>query len=269
MSENPDSTPQFVASETPAPELGPPPEPPEQEQPKKEQNGEIFWGWHDVVLFVMITVVAMVVAMLAGMGIRSLFHLSEARMNMVLVAAQFAAYGVSFTGLKLMFRAEYDEPLMASLHWLPARIEPGRLVLMGMMLALGIAMISAFMKVPQVDTPMNRLLADRPTAILIAIVGVTIAPLAEELAFRGLLQPLMVRSIGVTPGILLTSVAFGAMHLEQYGAWQSVVLITLAGCGFGAVRQWTGSTRASAIMHAGYNAALVILYFFTQKGSGH
>jgi membrane protease YdiL (CAAX protease family) len=43
------------------------------------------------------------------------------------------------------------------------------------------------------------------------------------------------------------------------------VLITLAGAGFGAVRQWTSSTRASALMHAGYNSALFIL-FFAGKG---
>jgi membrane protease YdiL (CAAX protease family) len=76
---------------------------------------------------------------------------------------------------------------------------------------------------------------------------------------------MLTRAVGVVPGILATSLLFGAMHLAQYGAWQSVVLITLAGAGFGAMRHWTGSTRASAIMHAGYNSALFLL-FFTQRG---
>jgi membrane protease YdiL (CAAX protease family) len=255
MSESDDCTPPSMTSE---------PVPTPFDQAPLPQKGEVFWGWHDFVLFACLTVLSLGVAMLCGMGIRHLFHLSEARMNIVFVIAQFTAYGVAFTCLKLMFRAEYGEPLMASLGWLPTGIDPAKLMLIGLGQAFAIAFIGAFMKVPNPDTPMNRLLADRPTAIVIAILGVTIAPLAEELAFRGLLQPLLIRTVGVVPGILATAMLFGAMHLEQYGAWQSVVLITLAGVGFGCMRYWTGSTRASALMHAGYNSALFIL-FFAQK----
>jgi membrane protease YdiL (CAAX protease family) len=231
---------------------------------RSPQKGEIFWGWHDFFLFIFVTVMSLAMAMLAGIGIRRLFHLSEAHMNIVFVIAQFAAYGVAFACLKLMFRAEYGQPLLESLHWWPSGIEPARLALIGLGQAFTIAMIGAFMSVPKMDTPMNRLLADRPTAIVIAILGATVAPIAEELAFRGLLQPLLIRAIGAAPGILITALLFGAMHFEQYGAWQSVVLITLAGVGFGVMRHWTGSTRAAAFMHAGYNSALFLL-FFTQR----
>ena len=229
------------------------------------QKEEVFWGWHDLFLFVFIVILSLGLAMLAGMGIRNLFHLSEARMNIVLLIAQFLAYSVAFTCLKYMFLAEYGEPLLLSLHWRRSPIDPVRLLLIGLGQAFTIAMIGAFMRIPPMETPMNKLLADRPTAIVIAILAVTMAPLAEELAFRGLLQPLLIRTTGVVPGILITSLLFGAMHLEQYGAWQSVVLITLAGAGFGTMRHYTGSTRASALMHAGYNSALFLL-FFTQKG---
>ena len=253
---------------SPAPEPVPPPnfqQTPFDHSPLP-QKGEVFWGWHDVFLFLAVTVLALGGAMLAGMGLRHAFKISEPHMNIVFVIAQFAAYAVSFACLKMMFQAEYGEPLLASLHWIPVGINPVRLAIVGLSQAFTIALIGAFMRMPNAENPMNRLLADRSTAILIAILGVTIAPLAEELAFRGLLQPLLIRTIGVAPGIFVTSLLFGAMHLEQYGAWQSVVLITLAGMGFGAMRHWTGSSRASAIMHAGYNSALFIL-FFTQKAA--
>jgi membrane protease YdiL (CAAX protease family) len=249
--------------ENPIPEFVPPPS---FEQAPLPEKGETFWGWHDFFLFLFITVFSLGLAMLGSYGIRHMFHIGEPRINIVFVLGQFAAYGVAFICLKLMFQAEYGEPLLPSLHWQAAAIEAPRLLLIGLGQAFVIALLGATMSIPHVDTPMNRLLADRPTAIVIAIIGVTIAPMAEELAFRGLLQPLMVRTIGIIPGILVTSLLFGAMHFEQYGAWQSVVLITLAGSGFGAMRQWTGSTRASAYMHAGYNSALFIL-FFAQKGA--
>jgi len=228
------------------------------------QPGDVFWGWHDFFLFLTITVLALGAMMLGGMGLRHAFKISESHMNIVFVLAQFAAYAIAFTCLKVMFQAEYGEPLLPSLHWLPTPIQPLRLAFMGLGQAVTIALIGAFMNIPHAESPMSRLLSDRPTAIVIALLGVTIAPLAEELAFRGLLQPLLIRTVGVAPGILITSLLFGAMHLEQYGAWQSVVLITLAGAGFGTIRHWTGSTRASVFMHAGYNSALFIL-FFTQK----
>jgi membrane protease YdiL (CAAX protease family) len=227
---------------------------------------EVFWGWHDFFLFVFITVMSLAMTLLAAMGIKNLFHLSSASMNIVSIISQFAAYGVAFTCLKLMFQAEYGEPLMTSLGWSRPRTDRIRLAMTGLAQAVVIAEIGAFMHIPQMETPMSRMLADRPTALVIAVLGVTVAPLAEELAFRGLLQPLLIRTIGVVPGILGTSILFGLMHLEQYGAWQSALLISLAGVGFGVVRQWSGSTQASAIMHAGYNSALFIL-FFTQKGA--
>lgn len=248
-------------SEPPAPDFTPSPF----DQAPVPQKGEIFWGWHDFFLFFFIIVMSLGMAMLASYGIRNLFHVSEVRMNIVLVLGQFAAYGVAFVCLKLMFQAEYGEPLLLSLHWLPTTIEAVRLMLIGLAQAFVIYLLGATMSIPHVDTPMNRLLSDRPTAIVIAILGVAIAPIAEELAFRGLLQPLLIRTIGVAPGILVTSFLFGAMHLEQYGAWQSVLLITMAGAGFGTMRHVTGSTRASAYMHAGYNSALFLL-FFSQKG---
>jgi uncharacterized protein len=84
---------------------------------------------------------------------------------------------------------------------------------------------------------------------------VTLAPVIEELLFRGFLQPVLVDSFGVLPGILVTSVLFGALHLMQNAfIWQSGVLIMIVGFVFGVVRHVSGSTRASAITHISYNA---------------
>jgi membrane protease YdiL (CAAX protease family) len=66
--------------------------------------------------------------------------------------------------------------------------------------------------------------------------------------------------MGVFPGILVTSLLFGALHLSQNaGMWQSGVIITLAGFAFGTVRHVSGSTKASSLMHIGYNSLPFIL----------
>jgi membrane protease YdiL (CAAX protease family) len=266
-SENPTPHPEALdefAADASAADQASAPAPLDQAPPPPADN--VFWGWHDVFMFAVVTALALGITMLGGIALKGRYHISEVHMNIVFIVAQFFAYGASFACLKVMFQAEYGAPLLASLNWRPSRIDPARLIFVGLAQAFTIALIGTFMNIPQTENPMNRLLSDRPTAFVIALLGVTVAPLAEELAFRGLLQPLLIRTIGVVPGILATSILFGAMHLEQYGAWQSVVLITLAGAGFGAMRHWTGSTRASTIMHAGYNSALFIL-FFAQKGT--
>ena len=111
------------------------------------------------------------------------------------------------------------------------------------------------LNIPNVETPFDKLLNDTASRIGIAVFGVTLGPVIEELLFRGFLQPVVVDSFGVLPGILVTSVLFGALHLMQNAfIWQSGVLIMIVGFVLGVVRHVSGSTRASAITHIAYNA---------------
>jgi CAAX protease family protein len=113
--------------------------------------------------------------------------------------------------------------------------------------------------VPTTTNPMMELLKDRVSIVLVAIFGVTMGPLCEELAFRGFLQPLLVRSLGALPGIAAASIPFGLLHFQEYGnSWKHVLVISLAGAAFGAMRHATGSTKASTIMHSAYNALFFV-----------
>ena len=90
--------------------------------------------------------------------------------------------------------------------------------------------------------------------------------MCEELAFRGFLQPLLVRSLGTVPGILAAALPFGLLHFQEYGnSWRHVLLISLAGAAFGWMRHATGSTKAAAIMHASYNAIEFVLLLMAKS----
>jgi hypothetical protein len=92
-----------------------------------------------------------------------------------------------------------------------------------------------------------------------------LAPVMEELVFRGFLQPLLSRDLGTVAGVLITALLFGGLHAKEYfGVWQFVAAVTLAGVAFGAMRAWTGSTLASAIMHGGFNLVMVMAMFAAQ-----
>jgi membrane protease YdiL (CAAX protease family) len=110
--------------------------------------------------------------------------------------------------------------------------------------------------------PFRQMLGNRPTIILFSIFVVILGPLAEELAFRGFLMPLLIRSFGPILGIVGTGVLFGALHAYEYSwSWRHVVLITAAGTTFGWVRYKTGSIAASIFMHATYNLTQLAAFF--------
>jgi membrane protease YdiL (CAAX protease family) len=68
----------------------------------------------------------------------------------------------------------------------------------------------------------------------------------------------------------LGAIPFGLLHFQEYGnSWRHAVLIAMAGASFGWMRQATGSTRASAIMHASYNALFFFVLFAQRRELPH
>lgn len=239
--------------------LPPQPEPPQPEFSSPPPERDPFWSYSDLAIFIGMTIPSL----LLGLGfVRALefvfrFH---PRVRMIeLLPAQFLGYALMFTGLMLLLRWQYHRPFWRSLGWAPLRIPLLLVVLAGLAAAFGVSMISFLLQTPTTSNPMTEMLEDPKSLVLIAIFGVTLGPLFEELAFRGFLQPLLVRSLGAVSGILVAAIPFGLLHFQEYGnSWRHVVLISLAGAAFGAMRQFTGSIKASTLMHASYNALFFV-----------
>lgn len=239
-----------------AAEPGPQPEP---APPQPERYP--FWGYPDVLLFVGMALPAI----LAGsMIVKLLVRISRVHVIPAaeLLAGESAAYVALFLVLLGIFRLQYDRPLWQSVGWRPTGTPAIRLIAAGLGTAIAVAFLAAAIKTPMTENAMTQLLKDRTSLILVSIFGVSVGPLAEELIFRGFLQPLLVRSLGAAAGVIITAIPFGMMHYWQYGrSWRHVILIAAAGGMFGWVRHATGSTKASTIMHAAYNAVLFLGLF--------
>jgi membrane protease YdiL (CAAX protease family) len=172
------------------------------------------------------------------------------------VIEEFAAYLVMFAVLKALFFIQ-GQPLLRSLGWVRQPFGTVHLAAWGLLLFAAGVVLQIVLRMPDnSDTPFEKMLySDHFSPFVLAVFGVTLGPVIEELLFRGLLQPVLVSAIGVFPGILTTSVLFAALHLQQNALiWQSGVIIGIAGFGFGVIRHITGSTRASSIAHVAYNA---------------
>lgn len=84
---------------------------------------------------------------------------------------------------------------------------------------------------------------------------VLVAPVTEELLFRGWLLPDLKEQYGETRGLLWSSALFGLAHIEA----AAVLYAALGGLVLGAVALRTKSTLASIAMHAGVNALPLLL----------
>lgn len=230
------------------------PAPPEESYP--------FWSYADLAVFFGIALPCLIV----GGAVVKVFvwalHLHVHTMAFELVPAQFAGYGLLFFVLYLLLKWHYGKPFWQSLRWVRTRPSAPKAMLYGFALAFIVAWVGAALRTPDIQTPMKDLLSDRSAVLLVGAFAVTLGPLCEELAFRGFLQPVLVRSFGAIAGVVLTAVPFGVLHLWEYGqSWRHVVLITIAGTGFGWMRHASGSTRAAAIMHAAFNFISLVAYF--------
>ncbi|HEV3198666.1 MAG TPA: type II CAAX endopeptidase family protein [Bryobacteraceae bacterium] len=220
-----------------------------------------FWNYSDLALFLVMAIPSMFAGSLVAHQIVkaavALFHIHARIPAIEPLAEQLGGDAILFAVLALILRLQYDRPLWRSLGWRPPGIPFLPVVISGLLCALSVALLGSLIHLPTTTNPIVELMKNRASAILMACFGVTIAPLTEELVFRGFLQPLLVRSLGAVPGILLAAIPFGLLHYHEYGnSWRHAVLIGLAGAAFGWMRHRTGSTQASTLMHASYNALI-------------
>jgi len=231
---------------------------------KPEQSPEPFWSYRDVLLFIGITFPSLLVAATLVRLVHRPLHLSEGFADLL---SQSIWYIFVFGFLVALFRLAYHRPFWRSLGFSPPFRHAGLWFGLGPILAIGLSYIGYLLNPIVIESPFDQLLVDRPTTILFVIFGVVVGPLCEELAFRGFLMPLLMRTFGTATGILSTAVLFGALHAPEYHkVWQYAFLIGTAGAVFGYVRYRTGSTASATFMHIGYNLIQFVALWIRSGG---
>lgn len=91
---------------------------------------------------------------------------------------------------------------------------------------------------------------------LIALVGVVVvgAPIVEELFYRGVVQPSLVRRFGPIVGIGITGVIFGAVHFSLV----DLAPLSVVGIGFGILAHKYGRLLPAIVAHMTFNAVALI-----------
>ncbi len=219
---------------------------------------EPFWGYFDLLLFLGIFAAPLLILVLLGRLASSGGHPQPGEISINPIAAfavQFAVYGWIYFAFFIVFKFNYGRPVFRSLGWRKANINLFLVAVAGVALAIAIDVLATLIHTPQVKMPFDQL-GDTPLDMfLLALTAVVVGPIFEELTFRGFLQPLLSRTLGVGPGILLTALLFGGLHAAEYEyAWQYVAAISLVGVALGILRERTNSIIPTTVLHAGFNS---------------
>jgi uncharacterized protein len=95
--------------------------------------------------------------------------------------------------------------------------------------------------------------------VLVVVVG---APIAEEVFYRGMVQRTLARKLPIWPTMLITALAFGASHFQalQFPALAAFGLV------LSIIAHRTGRLGMNIWAHVGFNATTVVLLLTTRSG---
>ena len=222
------------------------------------------WDYLDLALFLGAILPSLALAAVLSRTTRMVaptFFASDAVRTLVF---QSFMYVFLVGALYLVIAWRYREPFLPSLGWTFPIARAFLILAAGPALTIALSVVGVLLRAPLDSSQIEVLIKSRASLAAIILFGVVLAPIFEEMLFRGFLLPLLVRSMGPWLGILLTAVPFALLHgTQNHWAWQPVLLIGIAGIAFGYVRYKTGSTTAAFLMHSAYNATGFLGYTLT------
>ena len=179
------------------------------------------------------------------------------------VISQTVFYGPLFGYIYYLVAVRYGLRFWTALNW--GKLTRRRLLrffLGGILLAFAAARAPALL--PDKDSfPLRQFFTSPAAAYAVAAFAVLVAPFMEELIFRGVLFNIFERQVGVGFAILSTALLFAGFHVPEYwGAWNHLLLVSVAGGVFSLTRGVTRSLASSVILHLAYNATLMAALFF-------
>jgi CAAX protease family protein len=89
------------------------------------------------------------------------------------------------------------------------------------------------------------------------IMGGIVAPIAEEIAFRGVLYPWLRARLGVPGGMVASATCFALLH----GVVMLIPALVVVGTALAWIAERSGSILPSAITHSAFNVFMILLLY--------
>jgi uncharacterized protein len=214
----------------------------------------------------------------------------------LLIPSMAASYLIAGAIVWAIFTHLWRQSFTQALHWNFAAVRRRwvPLLLGGVVLSLAVQFLSNYLPVPK-TLPIDDFFRTSADVWLVALFGTFLAPVFEELAFRGFLLPSLASAYDWLRGnrrlndeapvasndhrwsiaalvvsCTLTSIAFALVHADQLAhAWAPLAVLFGVSLVLCLVRLWTQSLAASTLIHATYNATIFTILFFVTGGFRH
>jgi uncharacterized protein len=233
------------------------------------------WNGWDVLRLVFLTLLFLAVGILAALVVAKrwiypgLGIAEAARVPLVVVGGQACGYVLVLIYMFVLVTRERRRPdFLAAIHWnWPANVVS--YLFAGVVLSLALQGLARLLPIPK-NMPIDTFFRTPGEAWALTAFGITLAPLMEELFFRGFLYPVLERRLGLGVAVVLTAAGFALLHGSQLMfAWGPVLVIFLVGVVLTSVRAKRNSVAAGLLIHMAYNGTISVLLFVATDGFRH
>lgn len=112
---------------------------------------------------------------------------------------------------------------------------------------------------PQPYEEMLRSVTQEASFLWLVIIGVVLAPLSEEMFYRGMIYPVFRRHLGPTWAIVIAGIIFGLAHLDL---WRALPL-AVGGMGLCYIYEKTRSILVTTVAHGVWNLVMTVLVYYS------
>jgi membrane protease YdiL (CAAX protease family) len=248
---------------------------PDPQRPMESPDPGSPWSMVDLIVFAVFFGLTVLILPLSMVSLWRVFN-PEFRIADLTATDQVVLQGVMdliIVGfIVFLTRVVHRQPFIKTIHWFGNhQFSTAFLVSLGASLALSVMVVSTFFPAGE-PPPIERLLSSTRAVMVFALFGIGVAPLFEEIIFRGFLFKVLLDIRGPGAAVPVTAVLFALLHLPQlWGSWAGVVLIFVVGYVLSVVRQRSNSLIPSFIIHTSYNGMLfgvfIVSTLFQKSGN--
>ena len=255
------------------------------------------------VLFLVLLIAALLAAEILVLGVSGSFKNTEASLQgmqnqRLQLIANMIGYVVALGFCWITFPALWHRSFLDGIHWNSAAVRP-LLALGGILLGFAAQAVTTLLPTPK-NAPMEELFRNPGLIWILAFFGTVLAPLFEEIFFRGFLLPGIAIAVDYlrlprssdpidaittldawraseefsTPALIgasiITSICFSLIHAPQLGfSWPAVALLATVSLVLCYVRIRFKSVAASTLIHTCYNFSVFVTLFIATGGFRH
>lgn len=112
---------------------------------------------------------------------------------------------------------------------------------------------------PQMYEEILRSLTDKNAIIWLVVIGVVLAPLSEEMFYRGMIYPVFRRYLSPPWAMAVAGIIFGLAHFDL---WRSIPL-AVGGIGLCYIYEKTGSILVTTVAHGVWNLIMTLMVIYS------